>query len=132
MFRATIALLALIGGALASSQTYVVHERRGSPPPAWSSSVRADTSSVVRLRIGLAQSNLDRMEELLMDVSHPASANYGKHWTPEQVAMTFAPTTETIQAVGTWLEESGIPGHSNKEIDTHSLSRRSDAPQEGT
>ena len=40
--------------------------------------------------------------------SHPASPNYGKHWTSEQVANAFAPSTETADAVRNWLISSGI------------------------
>lgn len=29
--------------------------------------------------------------ELLEEVSHPDSATYGQHWTPEEVADMFAP-----------------------------------------
>lgn len=43
------------------------------------------------MRIALAQSNLDKGEEWLMDVSHPTSEKYGKHWTAEDVANAFAP-----------------------------------------
>ena len=40
--------------------------------------------------------------------SHPASPNYGKHWTSKQVADTFAPSEETVKSVREWLISSGI------------------------
>lgn len=40
--------------------------------------------------------------------SHPASPNYGKHWTSKEVADAFAPTEETTEAVRNWLISSGI------------------------
>jgi len=40
--------------------------------------------------------------------SHPASPNYGKHWTEAQVHETFAPSKEAIEAVRSWLIASGI------------------------
>jgi subtilase family serine protease len=40
--------------------------------------------------------------------SHPASPNFGKHWTAEQVHDMFAPSEETVQAVRDWLVASGI------------------------
>lgn len=43
------------------------------------------------MRIALTQSNLDKGEEWLMDVSHPTSEKYGKHWTAEDIANAFAP-----------------------------------------
>ena len=65
-------------------------------------------SVVLPVRIGLTQSNLHRAEEFLMDVSHPDSPNYGKHWTPAQIAETFAPKQETIDLVMEWLAVEGI------------------------
>jgi tripeptidyl-peptidase-1 len=60
------------------------------------------------LRFGLKQSNMDRIDEMLFDISHPESPNFGNHWSPEQVIETFAPSTETIDTVRNWLSEEGI------------------------
>jgi len=57
----------------------------------------------------LKQNNIDRIEELLLDVSHPTSANYGKHWTPEEISKTFAPSENSIEAVKKWLHAEGFP-----------------------
>ncbi|KAK4547340.1 hypothetical protein LTR36_000996 [Oleoguttula mirabilis] len=62
------------------------------------------------MRIGLAQSNLDNAHEYLTDLSHPASANYGKHWTSEQVIDAFKPSHEAVETVREWLADSGIRG----------------------
>ncbi|PCH35779.1 subtilisin-like protein [Wolfiporia cocos MD-104 SS10] len=43
-----------------------------------------------------------------MDVSHPDSPNYGKHWTPAHVAATFRPSDDAVAAVRGWLVESGL------------------------
>jgi tripeptidyl-peptidase-1 len=40
--------------------------------------------------------------------SHPKSANYGKHWTAEQVTDAFAPSKASVEAVREWLVDSGI------------------------
>jgi subtilase family serine protease len=61
-----------------------------------------------RVRIGLAQQNLHRAEEFVNQVAHPASNDYGKHWSPKKIAETFAPSSETIYTVRTWLSQSGI------------------------
>ena len=60
------------------------------------------------MRIGLTQGNLDKGYNHLMDVSHPDSPNFGKHWTAQQVAETFAPAQESVEAVTEWLHSSGI------------------------
>ncbi len=43
-----------------------------------------------------------------MDISDPASANYGKHWTPAEVHAFFAPADEALLAVKQWLFDHGI------------------------
>jgi subtilase family serine protease len=40
--------------------------------------------------------------------STPGSANYGKHWTSEEVIDMFKPSEETVSAVHDWLVASGI------------------------
>lgn len=94
--------------AKVSRGTHTIHEKRDVLPPNWSESVKMPSDTIISMRIALAQSNLHRGEELLMDVSHPKSPNYGKHWTPKQIVETFAPSEETHNAVKGWLEENGI------------------------
>ena len=43
-----------------------------------------------------------------MDVADPASPNYGRHWTPEEVSQTFAPSKAALNNTTTWLQDSGI------------------------
>lgn len=56
----------------------------------------------------LKQKNIDHIEKWLMDVSHPGSSNYGKHWTPQKVADAFAPKKESVDAVRNWLHVAGF------------------------
>jgi tripeptidyl-peptidase-1 len=60
------------------------------------------------MRFGLAQQNMHRLEELLLEVSHPESPKYGQHYSAGEVVDTFAPSRETIEAVTQWLTEAGI------------------------
>lgn len=60
------------------------------------------------MRIALTQSNLDQADDFLLDVSHPESPNFGKHWTHEEIANKFAPSPETFDTVKSWLVSSGI------------------------
>lgn len=87
---------------------HVVHEKRDFFPAPWSRTKRLAKDHILPMRFGLKQNNIDRLEEMLMDVSHPDSPNYGKHWSAAMVAETFAPARETIEAVKNWLEEFGI------------------------
>ena len=66
------------------------------------------SDKVLPMRIALTQGNLHQGYDHLMDVSHPESPNYGRHWTAKQVAETFAPAQESVDAVSEWLRNSGI------------------------
>jgi tripeptidyl-peptidase I len=105
----TIAANLLLAHAAPPPSTWTVHERRQNGNSAWVvSGFEVNARAVIPLSIGLTQSNLEKGHEFLMDVSDPASANYGKHWTQQQIAETFAPSPEAIHEVTTWLLESGI------------------------
>lgn len=41
--------------------------------------------------------------------SDPASLNFGKHWTSEEVIESFRPSKQTEDEVRNWLVDSGIP-----------------------
>lgn len=111
MFRAFTLLVALAGVALAAPSRrspYILHEKRAMEPVDWVKSRRVDPNWVLPMRFGLVQSNLDKLEDMLMSVSDPSSPRYGQHFTPEEVIKTFAPSKESISAVTDWLVGSGI------------------------
>ncbi|KAH6708876.1 peptidase S8/S53 domain-containing protein, partial [Leptodontidium sp. MPI-SDFR-AT-0119] len=89
-------------------RNFALHEKREPVSQTWTTISRAHPSEILLVKIGLAQSNLHRAEEYLLDISHPRSANFGKHWTSEEVANTFTPSKESVDAVVDWLLESGI------------------------
>ncbi|KAI0126324.1 peptidase S8/S53 domain-containing protein [Xylariales sp. AK1849] len=93
---------------LVGTARHVTHERRKQLPRGWQRRGRLDGELVIPLRIALTQRNLDHAHGYLMDVSQPDSVNFGKHWTPQQVAETFAPSTATIGAVKSWLADADI------------------------
>ena len=90
------------------SSPYVLHEKRSYIPSGWSLLRRQNAFHIIPLRFGLKQSNMDKIEEFLNGVSHPDSPNYGKHWSPAQVAEIFSPTQEAFDAVQAWLVSGGI------------------------
>ncbi|KFZ13592.1 hypothetical protein V502_06532 [Pseudogymnoascus sp. VKM F-4520 (FW-2644)] len=94
-----------------SSNYHVVHERRGHLPASWTKRSRIPGDSFLPMKIALTQSNLHKADDFLNDVSHPDSANFGKHWTAKQVAEAFAPSRDTVMAVLDWLKEYGIDGN---------------------
>ncbi|KDQ54112.1 hypothetical protein JAAARDRAFT_60885 [Jaapia argillacea MUCL 33604] len=109
-----LAFLSAVGIAAASPSSspllspHVVHERRGHTPAGWNRARKHDSGAVLPLRIGLTQSNMDKLEEFLMEVSDPESSKFGGHWSAGQVAKTFAPSKETVETVYEWLTSSGF------------------------
>ncbi|TFK31356.1 subtilisin-like protein [Crucibulum laeve] len=106
---APIICLSLALLTAAHPSPYILHEARSRTPAGWTHHRRHESSAMLPLRFGLKQSNMDRLEEFLYDVSHPESPNYGNHWTPAQIQEKFAPSSESIDAVRAWLVEAGIP-----------------------
>ena len=82
-----LALSVALFAAAVPTTRYAVHERRDiSLSSQWmEQDVKVDRYSVIPISIGLVQQNLENGQDFLMDVSHPDSPNYGKHWPPEKV-----------------------------------------------
>ncbi|GAM20662.1 hypothetical protein SAMD00019534_038370 [Acytostelium subglobosum LB1] len=80
----------------------------------WTRTTRAQPNDVVDFRLALKQSNLDVLESVLLDVSNPTSANYGKHWTIDQINELIAPPHEVSEEITLWLERSGAFNVVNK------------------
>ncbi|KIJ15543.1 hypothetical protein PAXINDRAFT_11661 [Paxillus involutus ATCC 200175] len=101
--RSLLSLVILSLGLLAAAEPalspYTLHEKRTHVPAGWSLKRRHDASTVVPLRFALTQKNIDEVGKYLMEVSHPKSENYGKHWTAGEVIKTFAPSEESIEAM---------------------------------
>ncbi|KAG1812269.1 Pro-kumamolisin, activation domain-containing protein [Suillus variegatus] len=88
-----------------------LHEQRSHIPAGWTRTRKLDSSVSVPLRFALSQSNTENLEAFLYEVSLPASSNYGKHWSPSQIAAKFAPSAESIETVRSWLIGSGVEPH---------------------
>lgn len=119
MLLGLLSVSSLLASVLAAPHATprVVHERRALP--ALDRGDRVDPNSIIPVRIGLKQSNLDSGYDRLMDVSHPSSRNYGKHLSAARVRELFAPAEETVDAVKKWLvfagvDASSIKGYENK------------------
>jgi len=111
MHRPFALLVVLVGIALAGParrSNHVLHEKRALEPVEWVKSRRLEADFILPMRFGLAQSNLDKIEEMLASVSHPRSLTYGQHFSSAEIIDTFAPTQQTIGAVTEWLVDSGI------------------------
>jgi len=100
--------LGLLALAEPTLSPYTLHERRSSAPVGWARHRKHNASKTIPLRFALSQSNLDAIDDILFDISHPESPNYGNHWTSDQVAEKFAPSKESVETVRSWLLSSGF------------------------
>ena len=98
----------LFAGSLAfPTRNHVVHEKRHAPLRLHKRE-RIDPDAIIPIRIALRQTNLEAGHDMLMDVSHPSSSNYGKHLSAQEVHDMFAPAEESVNAVKDWLFEHGL------------------------
>ncbi|KAK8091487.1 hypothetical protein PG997_001848 [Apiospora hydei] len=74
----------------------------------WTKRAKVHSRTILPMRIGLKQSNLDAGHDRLMDISNPQSINYGKHMSSEEVIDFFAPQQSSADAVIDWVVASGI------------------------
>ncbi|KAI0975171.1 peptidase S8/S53 domain-containing protein [Xylaria arbuscula] len=87
---------------------HVVHEKRIGIPEHWTKVSEASDSTPIDLRFALKQSNLERAEEYMHEVSHPESESFGRFWTPQDVIRKFAPSEEALSDTVKWLLQMGI------------------------
>ena len=67
---------------------------------------RANASLTHEVLIAVKQKNLDKVHKILMDVSDPSSAEYGKHLTREELA-SLTSNSESTSAIETYLNQNG-------------------------
>ncbi|KAG8221246.1 peptidase S8/S53 domain-containing protein [Butyriboletus roseoflavus] len=108
LFSFVVLGFGLLVTAEPSLSPYALHEKRPYVPPTWLLKRRHDPNTPIPLRFALIQKNIDDIGKYLMEVSHPESEKYGKHWSAGDVLEMFAPSDETIDAVRSWLLGSGV------------------------
>lgn len=67
-----------------------------------------DENTPITLEIGLKMQNIEKLEDMLRDVSDPKSSNYGQYLSTTEIHETFRPSDESGAAVKAWLQENGI------------------------
>jgi tripeptidyl-peptidase-1 len=74
--------------AAPAPNSYIVYEKRSVQNEKWSlrRDIKLNRDAVIPMSFGLAQRNLENGYDFLMDVSHPGSKNYGKHWPVSKVS----------------------------------------------
>jgi subtilase family serine protease len=54
-------------------------------------------------------SAVDRLSDLVAQVSTPSSSSYGKYWSLQQIADTFAPPSTTVDEIVAWARDALSP-----------------------
>ena len=104
----TLCALVLSVNAFPAPESYRLHEERSTESIQWEKRSRVKPDILLPVRIGLTQSNLDNGPTLLDEVSNPDSPRYGEHYTMEEIHDIFAPTSESVEGVKGWLQDSGV------------------------
>lgn len=115
IFRLSAAVAALI---VSAAQASPLAASLGSPslfdrisqPASWTPSGNANPDTMLQMAIGLKQGNMQGLEEKLLDVSNPASANYGKWLSKAELEAYTRPSDESLRLVKQWLAAHNLTG----------------------
>ncbi|KAJ3481806.1 hypothetical protein NLG97_g7732 [Lecanicillium saksenae] len=77
-------------------------------PTKWLATGHAATGATIKAHIGIKQSNIKGLQDKLADIADPASPNYGKWLSTEEIAEYTAPAEADVAAVKSWLASAGI------------------------
>ncbi|KAI1326976.1 protease s8 tripeptidyl peptidase [Xylariaceae sp. FL0255] len=112
LLEAASVFAAIATAAVVPPSNHVLHEKRQHRGHSRLTR-RAPADSILPMRIGLKHNAaaIAQAEDWLMDVSHPSSPNFGKHWTQSQVIEAFRPTEHSVETVSSWLVSAGIERH---------------------
>lgn len=69
---------------------------------------RTPSAQTIELSFFVKQQNLGELDRVLLDVSDPASASYGKHWSNGAVQKLLAPKAEHLRTTLDHLQSHGI------------------------
>jgi len=94
-----VVLLALV----AASSARKVYDESG-----WRKVGNAKDTDEINLIIAVKQSNTAELERIFWDVSNPASPNYGKYLTNDEVHQLVKPSADSLKSVVAWLASNGI------------------------
>ncbi|CEJ81877.1 hypothetical protein VHEMI01984 [[Torrubiella] hemipterigena] len=86
-------------------------------PEGWSSTGNTHPDTMLRMQIGLKQSNVKGLEQKLLDISNPSSPNYGKWLTKEQIDAYVKPDDKSVNVVKDWLASHGIKDVTHSAVD---------------
>lgn len=102
-------LIATLALASPLSTTMTTKQALEAVPLGWELEAAAPPQMTIAMHIGLKESNLDKLEQRMLEISDPDHPNYGKHMSKADVDALTAPSKDTIDAVTKWLMSHGIP-----------------------
>ncbi|KAF8207886.1 tripeptidyl peptidase A [Mycena galopus ATCC 62051] len=108
MWVSSILPLVAFAFALPSKDCEHIVKEAVVPPRGWTVSGPAPPDHLLKLRIGLPQSNFDVLETHLYEISDPYHERYGAHLTKEEIEELVAPHPDSVSAVDQWLSSHGI------------------------
>ncbi|KAJ7498550.1 subtilisin-like protein [Mycena latifolia] len=110
MWVSLVSLLPLLVATFALPSKDCEHKVKElvAPPRSWTIHGPAPLDHVIKLRIGLPQSNFKALEEHLFEISDPYHERYGAHLSKEEIEELVAPRPESVSAVTRWLASHGI------------------------
>jgi len=106
-----LALLSLLGVHVYAAVTL---ESLPAVPAGWSAAAAPAEGTLLTLQVALTQQNIDQLESRLQAVSTPGTATYGQYLDIDEVNALFAPTSENVAAVESWLESYGIQDYTEQ------------------
>lgn len=77
-------------------------------PVGWKYVERVSPKDQILLTFALKQQNIDKLKEKLEQLSNPASSQYGKYLSLDQLSRMIQPSKKTLQAVWAWLGNLGV------------------------
>ncbi|XP_030639575.1 tripeptidyl-peptidase 1 [Chanos chanos] len=87
---------------------YLEADQDTTVPEDWVHAGRVSPVEEVELTFALKQQNVERLRELLQQVSDPDSDQYGKYLTLEEVTSLVRPSDLTQKAILLWLNSHGV------------------------
>jgi len=108
-WQLSLVFTAFVLFTLTNAHVFTAQQRPG--VSRWIRGARVDGNRRISMHISIAASKsiIANAAQHLYRKSDPASVDYGKHWSAARVESHFAPTSDTIQEIVAWLNQSGIP-----------------------
>ncbi|GAM28939.1 hypothetical protein SAMD00019534_121150 [Acytostelium subglobosum LB1] len=109
MIKTSLLLMLVVASvALASASSHLMEGAfyHDDVPSGWSRTGRAVSDHDITLTFALRLSNIDKLEELLLQhISNPSSSSYRKYLTRQEVDNLVAPSQKDVTALKKWIEE---------------------------